>query len=588
MLQQRERCPSVALAAALICASLPRAAALAAAGPAGAPRSEVLPAAALMLLGAGLMILGGILALALASASGMLQKRPADQAAGRAVLHLSPPPSPPQPPGGGGAGPSTSGSRGTDELAPPSPPPDGAGPSSGATSQKGLRLSEVGRAKGGAATKSERELIAAYDKDGNKTLDAEEVLDIVHDVRENEKKADDMEKSRDRYKKAFLLSLIIIALLFVSTFGSSLAGGLPCSQGHQVTNNNYLVASNNGEVLKVGSAEFAAKPLVSPSDESEEAATEWHSDPDATTTVLVDANGGAVATAAATDRNGVLVDAGGAAVKTEAAEYEVRFGGNELARFLLGATRKRLKGLRAVSVLLPDGMAAEFSIVGWSSRAFPVFGLHPTDDAGDSHWALGGSDAVAPVEPSLHLSLQTVLLEFQASSSPYRGIVAFSLSDPNDAEAEPWLALELVAQADLGRVGALIAPRPDDGEGVDASAASINHVMTKMVLEGHPLLELAHNNSLVGGLLSSVPTGRRLFQFWKGSTWVSGWKDFEDVFTEGWNDFTKELVDGWEDFTNKVEDGAKAFEDGVEAAGSWLEGLACSAIDAAGEALPTS
>ena len=371
MLQQRERCPSVALAAALICASLPRAAALAAAGPAGAPRSEVLPAAALMLLGAGLMILGGILALALASASGMLQKRPADQAAGRAVLHLSPPPSPPLPPGAG-AGPSTSGSWGTDELAPPSPPPDGAGPSS----QKGLRLSEVGRAKGGAATKSERELIAAYDKDGSKTLDAEEVLDIVHDVRENEKKADAMEKSRDRYKKAFLLSLIIIALLFVSTFGSSLAGGLPCSQGHQVTNNNYLVASNNGEVLKVGSAEFAAKPLVSPSDESEEAATEWHSDPDATTTVLVDANGGAVATAAATDRNGVLVDAGGAAVKTEAAEYEVRFGGNELARFLLGATRKRLKGLRAVSVLLPDGMAAEFSIVGWSSRSFPVFGLH--------------------------------------------------------------------------------------------------------------------------------------------------------------------------------------------------------------------
>eukprot|EP00312_Isochrysidales_sp_CCMP1244_P021197 CAMPEP_0202777422 /NCGR_PEP_ID=MMETSP1388-20130828/52616_1 /ASSEMBLY_ACC=CAM_ASM_000864 /TAXON_ID=37098 /ORGANISM="Isochrysis sp, Strain CCMP1244" /LENGTH=377 /DNA_ID=CAMNT_0049446651 /DNA_START=230 /DNA_END=1360 /DNA_ORIENTATION=- len=377
MQQQRERGPSVALAAALICASLPRAAALAAAGPAGAPRSEVLPAAALMLLGAGLMILGGILALALASASGM-QKRPADQAAGRAVLHLSPPPSPPQPPGGGGAGPSTSGSRGTDELAPPSPPPDGAGPSS----QKGLRLSEVGRAKGGAATKSERELIAAYDKDGSKTLDAEEVLDIVHDVRENEKKADAMEKSRDRYKKAFLLSLIIIALLFVSTFGSSLAA-LLVARDTKVTNNNYLVASNNGEVLKVGSAEFAAKPLVSPSDESEEAATEWHSDPDATTTVLVDANGGAVATAAATDRNGVLVDAGGAAVKTEAAEYEVRFGGNELARFLLGATRKRLKGLRAVSVLLPDGMAAEFSIVGWSSRSFPVFGLHPTDDAGD-------------------------------------------------------------------------------------------------------------------------------------------------------------------------------------------------------------
>ena len=56
------------------------------------------------------------------------------------------------------------------------------------------------------------------------------------------------------------------------------------------------LASDNGEVLKVGSAEFAAKPLVSPSDESEEAATEWHSDPDATTTVLVEVNGGAVAT----------------------------------------------------------------------------------------------------------------------------------------------------------------------------------------------------------------------------------------------------------------------------------------------------
>ena len=406
--------------------------------------------------------------------------------------------------------------------APPSPPePDAGGtsysvelePSVSTKIDLGDIASTLGGAEGSIQTRLE-----ALDENKDNKINSAELIQLMNQLRMEEKEKEKARKRGDWYKKAFVMALLFIVVLFGSTFASSLTAVF-VAKDTRVGADNTLVSSDTGEVLKTGSALFDTMPYVAPGAESEQAVTEWHQGPNATTaTVLVDARGGAVATAAATDNNsvlvdanggvvaaaaatdkqGVLIDAGGAPVKTESAEYEARFGGSDLSRFLLGASRKRLKGLKTIAVSMPEGMSAEFAVIGWSSQSFAV--LPPTDDAGDSQWALSWSDAGALVNSSNPpLSLHTVLLEFQTSSFPHHGLVAFSLSDPLDARAEPLLSLSLVSQADLGRVGALISPLPSTDEGEDASA-NLNYIMTQMVLKGRPFyFDPAQNNSLVDG-----------------------------------------------------------------------------------------
>ena len=339
--------------------------------------------------------------------------------------------------------------------------------------------------------------MASFDDNNDGVIDAKEAVDVAEDIAKKTAAEREAQKEATRERKisqVFRRFAMVLVLALLASVGIN--AGLTAAVVYAVKDTEVdgvlLVSSDTGDVLKVGSAEFGTRPFVAPDEESEEAATPWHRDPNATTTVFVDANGGAVATAAATDRLGVLVDAGGAAVKTQAAEYKAF----DLPRFLLDAAPDVLEGLKKFRPELPGGRHAELSITGSASRTLPVFGIHPADNA--SYWT-----TIGPLEPQatkpLELTLKVVLLE--ASSTAYRGGAAFELADPTDADAAPLLAMKMLSQRELDSLSQLIS--------VDVDDDNINTVMNQMVLEEHPLLDLSRNGSLVDGALRGH--GRKLF-----------------------------------------------------------------------------
>jgi len=296
--------------------------------------------------------------------------------------------------------------------APPSPPEpvDADRPStldndeaSGRAHQSSISLDDV-TAEGSVLPR-----LRALDRNKDNQLDAAELFQLVQELRKEEAEKKEAEVRADRYKKAFLVAVLLLALLFGATFASSLAAAF-LAKDTKVTTNNFLVSADNGEVLRTGSAEFALAPLVAPDVESDEAATEWHGDPNATTTVLVDANGGAVATAAATDSFGVLVDAGGAAVKTfattngdnhittpngqtvktELAEYVFESPSDVMARMILAYTSRHLGALNQIYFTLPsDGQSFAFGIKGYMTRNLHVAAVIPnTPSTEGAKWVL--------------------------------------------------------------------------------------------------------------------------------------------------------------------------------------------------------
>ena len=118
--------------------------------------------------------------------------------------------------------------------------------------------------------------------------------------------------------------MLLLALLASVGINAGLTAGIViATKDTKVGDGGLLVSSDTGEVLKVASAEFGVKAIVAPESPT-------FTDTAETVSVLVDASGGAVATAAAVNENRVLVDSRGGAVKTEEAQYVSQFGVVEL------------------------------------------------------------------------------------------------------------------------------------------------------------------------------------------------------------------------------------------------------------------
>ena len=234
-----------------------------------------------------------------------------------------------------------------------------------------------------------------FDKNNDGVIDAAEAVDVAEDIAAKEAAEREAQNEAARERKIsqvfrrFALVLLLALLASVGINAGLTAGIVYAVKDTKVGDGGLLVSSDTGEAIKVASADFSVKPMVAPDDETEEAATEWHRDgSNATTSVLVDANGGAVATAAATDTSGVLVDANGAAVSTQAAEYKADVDVEELARELLRASAEELEDYTKLRLGLQDAVV-EFQITGWSSRrSVSVYGVQPTSNPEDSYWAL--------------------------------------------------------------------------------------------------------------------------------------------------------------------------------------------------------
>jgi len=288
--------------------------------------------------------------------------------------------------------------------------------------------------------------------------------------------------------------VLLLALLASVGINAGLTAGIVYAvKDTKVGDGGLLVSSDTGEAIKVASADFSVKPMVAPDDETEEAATEWHRDgSNATTSVLVDANGGAVATAAATDKNSVLVDARGNAVKTQAAVYKASFDSAHIAPFLLGATPDKLESLTKLRVE-SDGAQVELAITGWSSKSCSVFGVQPTSNADDSYWAL---DLVNVSQGTRTFELELRVLLFETSHKMLPGVAVSSLLDRDDDESEPWFGFRPVSSANMERLSTLVTSIPNDDEAEAISTTSLNHIMNKVILPGREVLEVVHNHTL--------------------------------------------------------------------------------------------